>query len=397
MTKPMDIFTKCQNYSIARDAQASGLYPYFIPLTESEGTVAKYKGKSLIMCGSNNYLGLTTHPEVQEAAREAISRFGTSCTGSRFLNGTLELHERLENELADWIQKEKALVFSTGMQVNLGTISSLVGRKDYVILDRDDHASIVDGARLSYGELIRYKHNDIKDLEGKLSRLPADRGKLLVVDGLYSMEGDIARLPEIVPLCKKYGVRLMVDDAHAVGVLGGGRGTAAHFGLTEDVDLIMGTFSKSFASIGGYLAGDAEIIDYVKHNARSLIFSASIPGPNAAAVLAALNVMRREPERIERVNKIAARMRKEYKSLGFDIGFSETPVIPIIIGDDLLTLQTWKKLFENGVFVNPIISPATPPGRQLLRTSYMATHTDQQLDQVLVVFEKIGKELGLIH
>ena len=392
----MDIFTKCKNYSAVRDAQASGLYPYFIPLTESEGTVAEYKGKSLIMCGSNNYLGLTTHPEVQEAAREAISRFGTSCTGSRFLNGTLELHERLENELADWVQKEKALVFSTGMQVNLGTISSLVGRKEYIILDREDHASIVDGARLSYGELIRYKHNDMEDLEGKLSRLPADKGKLLVVDGLYSMEGDIARLPEIVPLCKQFGVRLMVDDAHAVGVLGGGRGTAAHFGLTDEVDLIMGTFSKSFASIGGYLAGDADVIDFVKHNARSLIFSASIPGPSAAAAIAALNIMQREPERIERVNKIADRMRKEYKNLGFDIGFSETPVIPIIIGDDTLTLQAWKKLFENGLFVNPIISPATPPGRQLLRTSYMATHTDQQLDQVLVIFEKVGKELGLI-
>ncbi len=393
----MDIFTKCKNYSAARDAQASGLYPYFIPLTESEGTIAKYKGKSLIMCGSNNYLGLTTHPEVQEAAREAISRFGSSCTGSRFLNGTLELHERLENELADWVQKDKALVFSTGMQVNLGTISSLVGRKEYVILDREDHASIVDGARLSYGELIRYKHNDMEDLEGKLSRLPADKGKLLVVDGLFSMEGDIARLPEIIPLCKQYEVRLMVDDAHAVGVLGGGRGTAAHFGVTDDVDLIMGTFSKSFASIGGYLAGDADVIDFVKHNARSLIFSASIPGPNAAAVIAALNIIRREPERIERVNKIADRMREEYKTLGFDIGCSETPVIPIIIGDDLLTLQTWKLLFENGVFVNPIISPATPPGRQLLRTSYMATHTDEQLDQVLVILEKVGKELGLIH
>ena len=392
----MDIFTKCKNYSAVRDAQALGLYPYFIPLTESEGTVAEYKGKSLIMCGSNNYLGLTTHPAVQEAAREAISRFGTSCTGSRFLNGTLELHERLENELADWVQKDKALVFSTGMQVNLGTISSLVGRKEYIILDREDHASIVDGARLSYGELIRYKHNDMEDLEGKLSRLPADKGKLLVVDGLFSMEGDIARLPEIVPLCKQFGVRLMVDDAHAVGVLGGGRGTAAHFGLTDEVDLIMGTFSKSFASIGGYLAGDADVIDFVKHNARSLIFSASIPGPNAAAAIAALNIMRREPERIERVNKIADRMRKEYKNLGFDIGFSETPVIPIIIGDDTLTLQAWKKLFQNGLFVNPIISPATPPGRQLLRTSYMATHTDQQLDQVLVIFEKVGKELGLI-
>ena len=392
----MDLFEKCSNYSDARDAQDSGFYPYFIPLTESEGSVAEFNGNSLIMCGSNNYLGLTTHPEVQEAAKKAISRFGSSCTGSRFLNGTLELHEKLEAELADWVQKDSALVFSTGMQVNLGTISSLVGRKDYVILDRDDHASIVDGARLSYGEMIRYRHNDISDFEGKLSRLPADAGKLLVVDGLYSMEGDIAPLPEIIPLCKKYSVRIMVDDAHAVGVLGGGRGTAAHFGLVDDVDLIMGTFSKSFASIGGYLAGDEDVIHYVKHHARSLIFSASIPGPNAAAALAALNIMRREPERIERVNQIGQTMRREYKNLGFDIGNSETPVIPIIIGDYWLTLKTWRQLFDNGLFVNAIVGPATPPGRQLLRTSYMATHTDEQLDQVLTIFEKVGKELGLI-
>lgn len=392
----MDLFKKCEDYSAARDAQASGLYPYFIPLEESEGSLAKFNGRDLIMCGSNNYLGLTTHPEVQEAAKEAVSRFGSSCTGSRFLNGTLQLHEQLENELAEWLEKDRALVFSTGMQVNLGTISSLVGRKDYVILDRDDHASIVDGARLSYGDLIRYKHNDIDDLAGKLSRLAPERGKLLVVDGLYSMEGDIAPLPEIIPLCKQYGVRLMVDDAHAVGVLGNGKGTAAHFGMTDDVDLIMGTFSKSFASIGGYIAGDDTVIDFIKHNARSLIFSASIPGPNAAAALAALHIMQREPERIERVNQIAATMRKEFSRLGFDIGFSETPVIPIIIGDDTLTLQTWKMLFENGVFVNPVLCPAVPPGRQLLRTSYMATHTDEQLEQVLTVFEQVGRQLGLI-
>ena len=392
----MDIFEKCRNYSTARDVQSIGLYPYFIPLSESEGTVAKYNGNSLIMCGSNNYLGLTTHPEVQEASREAISRFGSSCTGSRFLNGTLELHEELEAELADWVQKDQALVFSTGMQVNLGVISALVGRNDYVILDRDDHASIVDGARLSFGDMIRFRHNDISDLEGKLSRLPIDAGKLLVIDGLYSMEGDIASLPEIVPLCKKFNTRIMIDDAHAVGVLGGGRGTAAHFGLTDDVDLIMGTFSKSFASCGGYIAGDEEVIHYVKHNARSLIFSASIPGPNAAAALASLNIMKREPERIERLSQIGQIMRRELKTLGFDIGNSETPVIPIIIGDDLLTLKTWKQLFDNGVFVNPILSPATPPGRQLLRTSYMATHTDEQIDQVLTIFEKVGNELGLI-
>ncbi len=392
----MDLFDKCQNYVTAKDAQASGLYPYFLPLSESEGTEAEYNGRKLIMCGSNNYLGLTTHPEVQEAAREAIARFGSSCTGSRFLNGTLALHETLENELAEWVQMESALVFSTGMQANLGTISSLVGRKDYIILDKEDHASIVDGARLSYGNMIRFRHNDMDDLRAKLSRLPLDAGKLLVVDGLYSMEGDIAPLPEIVPLCKEFNVRLMVDDAHAVGVLGKGRGTAAHFGLTDDVDLIMGTFSKSFASIGGYIAGDENVIHFIKHNARSLIFSASIPGPNAAAALAALKIMRNEPERVERVNKIAEKMRREYQNLGFDIGSSETPVIPIIIGDDTLTLKTWKLLFEYGVFVNPILSPATPPGRQLLRTSYMATHTDEQLDQVLDIFSKVGRELGLI-
>ena len=392
----MDLFTKCENYSTAKDVQATGLYPYFIPLEESEGSLAKFNGKSLIMCGSNNYLGLTTHPEVQEAARSAISRYGSSCTGSRFLNGTLQLHEQLENELAEWLGKDRALVFSTGMQVNLGTISSLVGRKDYVILDKEDHASIVDGARLSYGDLIRYKHNDIDDLAGKLSRLSPDRGKLLVVDGLYSMEGDIAPLPEIVPLCDEYGIRLMVDDAHAVGVLGKGKGTAAHFGLTDEVDLIMGTFSKSFASIGGYVAGDDTVIDFVKHNARSLIFSASIPGPNAAAALAALHVMQREPERIERVNQVGATMRTELTRLGFDIGFSESPIIPIIIGDDTRTLQTWKLLFENGVFVNPILSPAVPPGRQLLRTSYMATHTDEQIAQVLTIFEDAGRQMGLI-
>ncbi|MBS3751906.1 MAG: aminotransferase class I/II-fold pyridoxal phosphate-dependent enzyme [Anaerolineales bacterium] len=392
----MDIFDKCREFTTAKEAQEAGLYPYFIPLSESEGTMAEYQGQSLIMCGSNNYLGLTTHPKVKQAAREAIDRFGSSCTGSRFLNGTLALHEKLEDELAKWVKKESALVFSTGMQVNLGTISSLVGRNEYIILDRDDHASIVDGARLSYGDMVRYRHNDMQDLENKLSNLEEGKGKLLVVDGLYSMEGDIAPLPQIVPLCEKFNVRLMVDDAHAVGVLGGGRGTAAHFGMTEDVDLIMGTFSKSFASIGGFIAGDEDIVHYIKHHARSLIFSASIPAHNAAAVLAALEVMRNEPERIKRVNEIADRMRNDFRKLGFDIGNSQTPVIPIIIGDDMKTLQTWKMLFDNGVFVNPVLSPATPPGRQLLRTSYMATHTDEQLDQVLDVFEKVGKSLQLI-
>ena len=392
----MDIFEKCYQFSVVKDAKEFGIYPYFLPLDENEGTEVTYQGRHVIMCGSNNYLGLTTHPKVRQAAIDAIERFGTSCTGSRFLNGNMSLHENLEAELAEWVGKEDSLVFSTGMQVNLGTISALVGRGDYIILDKDDHASIVDGAFLSGGKIQRYQHNDMDHLKRVLESLPADKGKLLVVDGLFSMEGDIAPLPELVPLCKTYGVRLMVDDAHAMGVLGGGRGTAAHFGMTEDVDLIMSTFSKSFASLGGFIAGDADVVDYIKHQARSLIFSASIPPSNAAAALAALEVMREEPERVIRVNQIADKMRMEYRRLGFDIGDSVTPVIPIIIGDDDLTFLTWKLLFENGVFVNPVISPAVSPGRQLLRTSYMATHTDEQLEQVLEIFSRVGKELGLI-
>lgn len=392
----MDIFEKCENFTEARMAIAAGFYPYFIPLSESEGTEATYQDHRLIMCGSNNYLGLTTHPKVRQAARDAIDRFGTSCTGSRFLNGTLEMHEQLERELAEWVGKEAALVFSTGMQVNLGTISALVGRGEFAVLDKDDHASIVDGAHLSYGETRRYRHNDMADLERVLAGLPEDKGKLVIVDGLFSMEGDIAPLPEMIPVCQKYGARLMVDDAHAIGVLGGGRGTAAHFGVTGDVDLIMSTFSKSFASLGGFIAGDDQVIHYIKHFARSLIFSASIPPSNTAAALAALDVMRTDPERIERLNAIAERMRREYQRLGFNTGNSETPVIPIVIGDDMLTFNTWKLLFEAGVFVNPVIAPAVAPGRQLLRTSYMATHTDEQLDRVLEIFERVGKQVGLI-
>ncbi len=392
----MDVFSKCYEFTRAKEAMAAGFYPYFIPLSGNEGTEADYRGHRLIMCGSNNYLGLTTHPKVRQAAIEAIERFGTSCTGSRFLNGTLELHEQLERELADWVGKEAALVFSTGMQVNLGTISALVGRGDVVILDKDDHASIVDGARLSWGETRRFRHSDMNDLERVLASIPANKGKLVVVDGLFSMGGDIAPLPEIVFLCKKYGARLMVDDAHAMGVLGGGRGSAAHFGLTDQVDLIMATFSKSFASLGGFIAGDEQVIHYIKHFARSLIFSASIPPANAAAALAALEVMRTEPERIERVNQIGERMRQKYRHMGFNTGQSASPIIPIIIGDDMLTFAFWRLLFENGVFVNPVISPAVPAGSQLLRTSYMATHTEQQLARVLEVFEQVGQQLGFI-
>ena len=392
----MDIFKKCGEYTVAKEAMAQGMYPYFIPLTKSEGTEAEFQGHRLLMLGSNNYLGLTAHPRVRQAAHDAIVQFGTSCTGSRFLNGTLELHEELERRLAKWVGKDAALVFSTGMQTNLGTISALIGRGDIVILDREDHASIVDGARLGLGEIKRFRHNDMKHLRKVFSSLPEDKGKLLVVDGLFSMGGDIAPLPEIIPICKEFGVRLMVDDAHAVGVLGGGRGTAAHYDMTEDVDLIMGTFSKSLASLGGFIAGDEDVVHYIKHHARALIFSASIPAPNAAAALEALKIMEEEPERVARVNEWGAFMRRELQTLGFDTGPSETPIVPIVIGDDELTLMTWKLLFENGVFVNPVLSPAVPMGQQLLRTSYMATHTQEQLEKALEIFASVGRQLGLI-
>ncbi len=392
-----DIFTKCYEWKLAAEAIEQGYYPYFIPLTENEGTEVVYKGHRMIMCGSNNYLGLTTHPKVREAAIEAVKRFGTSCTGSRFLNGTLEMHHQLEHELADWVGKEEALVFSTGMQSNLGAISALVCRGDYVILDKDDHASIVDGARLSYGKIERYRHNDLTHMEVVLKSLPQDCGKLVVVDGLFSMGGDLAPLPEMIPIIQKYGARLMVDDAHGMGVFGGGRGTAFHFGVNDQVDLVMSTFSKSFASLGGFIAADAEVVSYIKHFARSMIFSASIPPSNAAAALAALHVMRDEPERIARVNEIGNRMRKGFREMGFNAGESVSPIIPIILGDDDLTFLFWKRLFDSGVFVNPIISPAVPPGGQLLRTSYMATHSDAQLDRVLEIFHDVGTEVGVIH
>lgn len=392
----MDIFEKCGQFTDARTAIAGGYYPYFIALKESEGTVASYHGHKLIMCGSNNYLGLTTHPKVREAAIDAIRHFGTSCSGSRFLNGTLEMHEQLEHELAEWVGKPAALIFSTGMQVNLGTISALVGKDDVVILDKDDHASIVDGARLSLGKIERFRHNDMEHLERVLKSIPDSSGKLLIVDGVFSMGGDLAPMKELIDMRARHGFRLMVDDAHGLGVTGGGRGTAAHYGVTDQTDLIMSTFSKSFASLGGFIAGDEDVIHYVKHFARALIFSASPTPASTASALAALHVMRDEPERIARVNQIGDRMKDEFHRMGFNTGESETPIVPIIIGDDLQTFTAWKLLFDAGVFVNPVISPAVPPGMQMLRTSYMATHTDEQLDQVLEIFESVGKQLGLI-
>ncbi|NMC28515.1 MAG: aminotransferase class I/II-fold pyridoxal phosphate-dependent enzyme [Pelolinea sp.] len=392
----MDIFKKCREYTDAKEVMEKGIYPYFLPLAENEGTEVVYNGKRMIMCGSNNYLGLTTHPKVKEAAIKAVERFGTSCTGSRFLNGTLELHEQVEKEIADFVGKEEALIFSTGMQTNLGTISALISRDDVVILDKEDHASIVDGARLGYGKIERFPHNDIEHLERVLKSIPEDRGRLIVVDGVFSMGGDLADLPHLIPMARKYDARVMVDDAHGMGVVGGGRGTAREFGMDNDVDLIMSTFSKSFASLGGFIAGNSDIIHYIKHTARSLIFSASIPASNAAAVLAAIQVIRDEPERVTRVNIIGETIRTELRAMGFNIGNSVTPIVPVIIGDDELTFRSWKALFENGVFVNPVVSPAVSAGQQLLRTSYMATHTDEQIDKVLSVFQKVGKELAII-
>jgi 8-amino-7-oxononanoate synthase len=392
----MDIFAKCSNFTEARMAIEGGYYPFFIPMSNNEGTESVYQGRCLIMCGSNNYLGLTTHPRVRQAAIDAIQRYGTSCTGSRFANGSLELHEQLERELAEFVGKEAALIFTTGMQVNLGTISALVGRGDYVILDKEDHASIVDGSKLSWGKMERFRHNDLKDLEHLLAKLPEDKGKLVIVDGLYSMGGDLAPLPEMIPICQKYEARLMVDDAHGMGVFGGGRGTSAHFGVTDQVDLIMSTFSKSFASIGGFIAGDDDIIHYIKHHARALMFSASISPPNTAAALEALHIIREEPEHAERALQNGEYMRKEMRRMGLDIGNSVSPIVPIMVRDDMRTVFAWKSLFEAGVYTNAVISPGVPEGQQLLRTSYMATHTQEQLDHVLEIYEQVGKLVGLI-
>jgi 8-amino-7-oxononanoate synthase len=403
-----DLFEKCRGFfsdpSVAESmgypaspnlAKELGVYPFFIPLDQTEGTEVTIQGRRLVMLGSNNYLGLTMHPEVREAAVRAIQEFGTSCTGSRFLNGTLALHGELERRLALFVGKEKALVFSTGYQANLGVLSALIGRSDIVVCDKEDHASLIDGCRLALGRMARFRHNNAADLDRVLAACPPDAGKLVVVDGVFSMSGEIVSLPDILAVCRKHAARLLVDDAHGVGVLGGGRGTATHFGVIDKVDLVVGTFSKAFASIGGFVAGDEATIHWIQHLARSLIFSASLPAPNVAAALAALDILEREPERVERVNAIADRMRESLRDLGFDVGESETPIIPIFIGDSLDTMRAWRALFDAGVYVNVAIPPAVPQGKALLRTSYMATHTDEQMSRVLEVFASVGKSLGL--
>jgi 8-amino-7-oxononanoate synthase len=392
----MDLFDKCTQFTRARTAQEMGLYPFFIPLSQSEGPVAYIGDHRVLMCGANNYLGLTTDSRVRQAGIDAIHEYGTSCTGSRLANGTLEIHRELERRLAEYVGKERALVFSTGYQVNVGVISALVSKGDYVITDKEDHASIIDGCMMSRGTLKRFRHNNMDDLQRVLASLPLDAAKLVVVDGLFSVTGDIAPLPDIIPLCKQYNARLLVDDAHAIGVLGGGRGTTAHFGVTDEVDLIMGTFSKSFASMGGFIAADEDVIHYVQHHARAFIFSAALTPPNVAAVLAALDIMIQEPERIDRLIQIGAHMRTAYCNLGFDIGPSESPIVPIIIGDEFRTLLVWNRLYEQGVYTNIFVPPGVPADSSLLRTSYMATHTDEQLDEILSIMESVGREANLI-
>jgi 8-amino-7-oxononanoate synthase len=392
----MDLFDKCRDYTEARVAKEQGYYPYFIPLSHTEGTEVTIDGRKLIMIGSNNYLGLTTHPKVRQAAIDAIRDFGTSCTGSRLLNGTLEMHNELERNLAEFVGKEAALVFSTGFQVNLGTISCLVGRGDVVVTDKEDHASIIDGAMLAMGELRRFAHNDMGHLERVLAGLDDDSGALVVVDGLYSTGGDLAPLPEMIEVCRRHQARLMVDDAHGLGVMAHGHGTAAHFDVTEGVDLIMGTFSKSFASLGGFIAGDENIIHYIQHNARAFIFSAAMPASNVAAALAALDIMENEPERVDRLWEVTERMRTGLKEMGFNTGSSVSPIIPVIIGEMEPALGAWKGLYDAGVYTNAFVPPGVPEGRCLLRTSYMATHTDEQIDRALNIFGEVGRELNLI-
>jgi 8-amino-7-oxononanoate synthase len=333
---------------------------------------------------------------VKAAAVEAVKKYGSGCAGSRFLNGTLDIHVELEEKLAAFFHRDAALMFSTGYQTNLGIISALVGKDDVVVIDKLDHASIIDACRLSFGEVKKFRHNDMGSLEFVLKEC-GDRNKLVVVDGVYSMEGDIAPLPDIAPLCRKYGARLMVDDAHGVGVLGKtGRGTAEHFGMEKDVDIIMGTYSKSLASIGGFVIADEDIIHYMKHHSRPLIFSASPPPASVASVIAALDIIDREPERRERLWHNTSKMMKAFKQMGFDVGVSETPIIPLVMGEMEMAFMMWKTLKEQGVFVNPVVPPAVQQGRCMIRTSYMATHTDEMLDRALDIFEKAGKKLGVI-
>ncbi len=393
----MDLFQKCRNFTRAQEAIEGGWYPYFKAIESGADIEVMIKGKKLIMAGSNNYLGLTQDPRVKEAAIKALEKFGSGCTGSRFLNGTLELHEELEHRLAKYMKREAALVFSTGFQTNLGVIATIVGKDDVIFADRANHASIVDGCRLAFGHTVRYRHNDMAHLEKLLEKQKGAPGKLIVADGVFSMEGDIVDLPSIAQLAEKYKAQVLIDDAHAIGVLGKyGRGTGEHFGMEDKVDLVLGTFSKSFASIGGFVAGEAYVLDYIKHHSRTLIFSASMPPAATAAVIAAVDIIEKEPERIEHLWRNVRKMKKAFDDLGFNTGHTQSPIIPIHVGEDMKTFEFWKLLFENGIFTNPVITPAVPAGQGLIRTSYMATHTEDILDQIIDTVARIGRQVGLI-
>lgn len=394
----MDIFEKCFNYSDAKEVIAAGLYPYFHALETGQDTEVIIEGIKTVMIGSNNYLGLTSDPRVKKAAIAAIEQFGSGCSGSRFLNGTLTIHLELEKKLAAFVHKEAALTFSTGFQTNIGIISAIAGRNDYILCDSENHASIVDGCRLSFAKTLKFDHNSMEDLERILSKIDDTHGKLIVVDGIFSMEGDIIDLPALVKIARKYGARIMVDDAHSFGVIGErGRGTAEYFGLEDEVDIIMSTFSKSLASLGGFVAAKQDVIDYIKHTSRPFIFSASIPPSNAAAAIAALEIIETEPQRIKALRDISVYMREGFKKLGIPIYESNseiTPIVPVMTYTNERTLIVTKLLREEGVYVNPVVSPAVKPGQCRIRTSYTATHTKAQLDYALEAFKRVFDKLA---
>lgn len=390
----MDIFEKCYSYTLAEEARQQGVYPYFHQITTRQHSEVRMDGKRTIMLGSNNYLGLTSDDRVIEAAKKALDNYGSGCSGSRFLNGTLSLHVELESKLASFFEKEDCMTFSTGFQTNLGIISAIADRHDILFYDRANHASLIDASRLSFAKMIKFRHNDMDDLERLLMKAPKDKGKLIVVDGVFSMEGDLANIPDLVKLKKKYNARLMVDDSHGAGTMGAsGKGSGEHFGLQSEIDIYMGTFSKSFASLGGFIASEKQVIEYVKHVSRPFIFSASVPPPNAAAVIEALNILIKEPERVKRVNDNADYMRRKFRELHIPIQNSDAPIIPIMTYEDNRTFLITKELLNNGVFVNPVISPAVPYGSSILRTSYTATHTREQLDYALEKFNYVFNEL----
>ncbi len=395
--RSQDIFAKAFDFKKADEVKALGLFPYFKPLTATDGTEVVIEGQKVIMAGSNNYLGLTNDPRVIEAAKNAIAKYGTGCTGSRYLNGTLDLHIELEEKLADFMKKDACVLFSTGYQTNEGSIQTIAGRNDVIFSDKDNHACIVVGTLCSNARTVRYAHNDMDQLRKLLEREDPSHGKIIVSDGVFSMSGTLAKVPELVSLAKEFGARLYLDDAHAIGVIGeGGRGSASSFGLLDDVDLISGTFSKSFASLGGFLVGDKPVIEFIRHNSPAHIFSASMPPANVATVLKALEILKAEPWRLERLEEISVYMRNGLRSLGFNVWTSESPIIPVVIGDMMTCFTFWRELFEAGVYVNAVVEPAVPRGQSLVRTSYMATHTNQQLDAILEAFKKIGMKMGII-